>query len=191
MVALGSKDQLLWLFGHEFMEAAIAQRPGYDDEDEAPARAFWKEYAVERARREVANGLGWGASDLECAFLSQIGSEIRMRLRQARDNPRAAHTAGSIYPDQALREWNNTVIDFAKTCARADAELAGEKAQLESFMSEAVIVPTADAWTGYANALRGVYAQPDRPAMEHDAVVERWWEELSDAFRLIWRGLDA
>jgi hypothetical protein len=163
-VKLGTKDQLLWLFGHEFLEGALAVRAatgGYPEPvtpEENHARALWDEYVVERTRREIAAGLGWPPGDLDRSFLTSSANDVL-----------------AAPPSDEASWYPLLAIDFAKCAGRADAGVEHEAEELNQFFG--MSFPNG-SWRAYLDALRGVYAAPEADPSKHDQAVWQAWADI-------------
>jgi hypothetical protein len=163
---LGSRDRVLWLFAHEYIEAAVDERLallGFGEPktpEDRHGRALWSEYVVERARRDVFSGLGWPPSDLD-----------RSSLVESAANAQGARSGADPWPYVVL------TLDLAKALARADAGVQSEQAAVEAFLAMDL---AKGPWMDLVTCMRGAYKQPEVDPVTHDA---RAWS----AWASIWR----
>lgn len=164
LAKLGTKEQTLWLYGHEYMEAAISEREtrrGFSEPRDAEmrhGRALWGEYVVERARREIAAALGWPPGDLDRSYLTASA-------RDAQQAPGEQQT----WPYVVL------TLDFAKALARSDAGVAAESSEIEGFFEMSL---ANAAWADYARTLQRIYEYPDTDPTQHDDATFQAWARI-------------
>jgi hypothetical protein len=190
----GGSEMLTYLFGHEFLEVAIDARPGFRDPRSEAAhhsRALWKEYVVERCRREIAGSLGWSpAQPFESSDLNRRGEELVGTFVDLWRRDRASSRARELAPDflQALSwQWTYFVIELSQALGRADGGLAAERREVEAFLSRATLGrEVGPQWHRYRAAVRDVFAHPDRQVERHDDHVLACWGALWDALAAWW-----
>jgi hypothetical protein len=164
LARLDSRDATLSLFAHEYLEAATsghANRLGFPEAVDAEAshgRALWGEYVVERTRREISDSLGWPVTSLDHGFL----------LSTAED------ALAATEPQQGWA-YALLALDFAKVSARADAGVAGEKADLERFFD---LPFPLEPWHDYLVALRDIYGKPNGNLGAHDKRAFGCWARI-------------
>lgn len=182
----GAQAEFLFLFGHEVLESAMAEKKGADEPPDRALllpRSLWGEYVVERRRRTISEALVWPASAYDhshlCAVLDDYERELPALLDQAvREN---------ALPNRVWSHWQLLMLEFAKASGRADAGFPAERAELQEFAARSFVTATPGAWAALADALRQVFTQPDRPLTVLDALsADQGFEPLCEALQEHW-----
>jgi hypothetical protein len=125
------------------------------------------EYVVVRARRTIADRLGWPPSALEeasfAATARDIAAELPEFLRWA--------VANDDVPQRLDQHWGELILAWGGESGRADAGDASARADLDAFYRHQIIVPSAALWRQLGAALGDLYSQPTAASLSS---TRRW-----------------
>ncbi len=139
------------------------------------------EYVVERARREISESLGWEASSLESGTLVQTTRDLVGEVPQLI----TAAISSNATPQRLYQHWGELMASWASVCGRADAGGSRERAEIQAFYLEEVIMPSNTLWRELNRALDASYSDSSQRATVLD-------ERVTDPVRSVhWDGLGA
>lgn len=175
---VSERATFLMLAGHETVEASLARRhhaQGHRFEERTHtslAHVLWKEYSVERTRRQLFDELGLGYSALDNGMVSEQVEQLARGLPEA---VRWGIDNGGM-PGRLVQEWYELARVYAMSLGRADEGSPGDRADLTAFRAHPLVRESAGSWDMLDAALRRAYRQPAARAEGLDQLVltEGW-----------------
>lgn len=189
MLPLPSREAFLTMFGQQFVSASMTRREiaeGYvwpEDADLSNSHVLWQHYVGNRARRDLADTLGWDLGDFDNTELASEAADVDSSfVEAAKDEPLTA------LPNEAgLRAWLMLLRVWCAAVGCADAGAIPYALELGRFREQPFASATGDAWDAATSGLREVWAHPHRATVQQDgAARDHVWRPLESAMRDVW-----
>ncbi len=181
----------LMLAGHEIVEAALERRfarqashRSREPTHTSLAHVLWIEYAVERTRRQLFNGLGLGHSALDNGLVSrqieQLAGELPELIRWALERRQI--------PGRVSQHWAELARIYAMSLGRADEGSPDDVADLAVFHRHELVAESAAGWEALDAALRRAYEQPAADVYSLDQLIltQGWMKLYTHGLGELW-----
>lgn len=169
---------VLNLAGHEAVEAALARRR--DDVRDLPpsntpaaaAYVLWKEYVVERTRRQLMNDLDLGYSSVDNGFVESQVDDLESLFAELFSQ---ARREGAI-PQRYAQEWFDIARVYVMSRGRADEGSPADLGSLKAFAKRPMIVGSGGEWKALDEALHNAFTRPhdEFPKITADVLAHGW-----------------